>query len=427
MAKANAKLLMLVDEEPAQRRLVAAIAARAGWRTVAADGRTEAELQLASSQGLLLDAVLIDHHGPGEETIALIETLHARRPALPLLLLTVHGSTETAVRAMRAGATDYLVKPIAPDRLLAALDAAVSARANVGELRPLAEKITAPLGFDEIVGATPRFRAALAIAAKAARARVPILIEGESGTGKELVAEAVHAASGRARKPFVALNCSAYPQGQICSDLFGHERGAFTGAFDRKVGRITQADGGTLFIENVSDLPLDAQAGLLRLLEDGTVQPLGARVSHDVDVRLVAATDRPLLDEVAAGRFREDLYYRLNVVNVALPPLRDRPQDVPALARHLLARIAAQPGMRALGITDEALHVLMAFDWPGNVRQLQNALFRAALVCEGEALTSADFPRRTVARGLWCRPRLRASPCSSPTDTSAISKRSRRT
>jgi DNA-binding NtrC family response regulator len=247
------------------------------------------------------------------------------------------------------------------------------------------------LGFDEIVGSAPKFRAALAIAAKAARARVPMLVEGESGVGKEVVAEAIHAASPRAKKPMIAVNCGAIPSNLVESELFGHEKGAFTGAFARQVGKFVDADGGTLFLDEVGDLPLDAQVKLLRVLQSGEVCPVGGR-PREVDVRIVAATNRTLLDEVAAGRFREDLYYRLAVVQVTIPPLRDRSGDVPALARHLLARIAKQPGLRELGITDEAMSLLGGYNWPGNVRQLQNALFRAAVLCDGDALTATDFP-----------------------------------
>lgn len=393
MARGDTRMLMLVDDEPAQRRLVGAIAGRAGWRTLFASDGPAALDTLQTADGMLIDAILIDQYGPGEDTIELISALHARRPALPILLLTAHGSIDVAVAAMRAGATDYLIKPIAPDRLLAALDAAASSRANVGELRPLTEKINVALGFDEIVGAAPQFRAALAIAAKAARARVPVLIEGESGVGKEVVAEAIHAASPRAKKTWVAVNCGAIPANLVESELFGHERGAFTGAFEKKIGRFQEADGGTLFLDEVGELPLEAQVKLLRVLQSGEIQPIGARVTRDVDVRVVAATNKKLIEEVTAGRFREDLYYRLNVVQVTIPPLRERKGDIPALARHMLARIATQPGMRGLGITDEALSLLMAYDWPGNVRQLQNALFRAAVLCDGDALTSADFPQ----------------------------------
>jgi len=404
MTRNGQRLLLLIDDEPAQRRLVSAIAARAGWRTIfAPDGETGVAT-LGTQDGMQLDAILLDHMGAGEAA-ALIGELRERRPALPVLVLTANASAAHAVAAMRAGATDFLVKPLAPERLLAALDAAV-AGAHAGELRPLTEKLPAALGFDEIVGSTPDFRTALAIAAKAARARIPVLIEGESGVGKELVAEAIHAASPRARKPLVAVNCGAIPANLVESELFGHERGAFTGAFEKKIGKAQIADGGTLFLDEVGAIPLDAQIRLLRLLSTGEIQPLGARHPITVDVRVVAATDKSLTAEVESGRFREDLYFRLNVVPVSIPPLRERIGDVPALARHLLARIALQPGLRPLGITDDALQLLGAYDWPGNVRQLQNALFRAAVLCEAAALTRADFPQ---IASLGSGPRLAAS------------------
>lgn len=393
MARNGTRILMLIDDEPAQRRLVSAIASRAGWRTIFASDADTAMANLSTPDGLHLDAIIIDHWGPGLDAAALIGLLKRERPALPILMLTAHSSVAIAVEAMRAGATDFLVKPIAPDRLLAALESAVRPGAGAGELRPLTEKISAPLAFDEIIGSVPQFRAALAIAAKAARARVPVLIEGESGVGKEVVAEAIHAASPRAKKPLIAVNCGAIPANLVESELFGHERGAFTGAFERKIGRFQHADGGTLFLDEIGELPLDAQVKLLRVLQTGEIQPIGGSMIRDIDVRVIAATNKTLIDEVAAGRFREDLYYRLNVVQVTIPPLRDRKGDVPALARHLLARIARQPGMRSLGITDEALSLLMSYGWPGNVRQLQNALFRAAVLCDSDALTSSDFPQ----------------------------------
>ncbi len=392
MTRNGQRMLMLIDDEPAQRRLVAALAARGGWRTLfAGDGET-AIATLGTQDGMQLDAILLDHWGEDADASALIAELRARRPALPVLVVTANGSVAHAVNAMRAGATDFLVKPLAPERLLQALDAAVAGTA-AGELRPLTEKIPAMLGFDEIVGSAPQFRAALAIAAKAARARVAVLIEGESGVGKEVVAEAVHAASPRARKPMFTVNCGALAANLIDSELFGHEPGAFAGAFDRKIGKFQEADGGTLFIDEIGEMPLETQARLLDALQSGLVHPLGARHPYEVDVRVIAATNKRLIDEVEAGRFREDLYYRLNIVPVTIPPLRERAQDIPALSRHLLARIALQPGLRQLGITDDALALLVDYDWPGNVRQLQNALFRAAVVCEGDALTRADFPQ----------------------------------
>jgi DNA-binding NtrC family response regulator len=219
------------------------------------------------------------------------------------------------------------------------------------------------------------------------------LIEGESGVGKDVIARAIHAASPRHKQAMVTVNCGAIPTNLVESELFGHERGAFTGAFDRCVGKFASAEMGTLFLDEVSEMPLDAQVKLLRVLQDGEVQPIGARRPIHVDVRVIAATNKRLIEEVEAGRFREDLYYRLNVVQLTVPPLRERMGDVPALCRHLLTRIATQPGLRGLGVTDDALALLMQHGWPGNVRQLQNALFRAAVLCEGDALTPQDFPQ----------------------------------
>lgn len=392
MTRNGQRLLLLIDDEPAQRRLVAALAARGGWRAIfAADGET-AIATLGTQDGMQLDAIVLDHWAPGADATSLIASLRERRPALPILMLTANGSVSHAVSAMRAGATDFLVKPLAPDRFLAALEAAVVGT-SAGELRPLTEKIPALLAFDEIVGSSPDFRAALAIAAKAARARVAILLEGEIGVGKEVIAEAIHAASPRAKKPMTTVNCGAIPANLVESELFGHEKGAFTGAFERKIGRFQEADGATLFLDEIDEMPLDAQVKLLHVLQTGEVHAIGARHPREVDVRVIAATNKRLIDEVDAGRFREDLYYRLNAVQVSIPPLRERTGDIPALARHLLARIAEQPGLRSLGITDAALALLVQYDWPGNVRQLQNALFRAAVLCEDSALTEDDFPQ----------------------------------
>ena len=392
MTRNGQRMLLLIDSEPAQRRLIAALAARAGWRTVFADDGEMGIAQLGTQDGMQLDAVILDHANPAADAGGIIAEIHARRPALPVMLLTANESVEGAVHAMRAGATDFLVKPLAPERLLRALDAAVG-NPTAGELRPLSEKLSAPLGFDEIVGSAPKFRTALAIAAKAARARVPVLIDGESGVGKAVVAEAIHNASPRSRKPMIAVNCGAIPANLIESELFGHEKGAFTGAFERKIGKLIDADGGTLFLDEVGELPPEAQAKLVALLESGEALAIGARHPREVDVRIIAATNRGLAEAVEAGSFREDLYYRLATVHVTIPPLRERVEDVPALARHLLTRITKAPGLRPIGITDEALRLLGGYDWPGNVRQLGNALFRAAVLCDGAALTAQDFPQ----------------------------------
>ncbi|WP_084583757.1 sigma-54-dependent transcriptional regulator [Sphingomonas azotifigens] len=399
MTRNGQRLLLLIDSEPAQRRLVAAIASRRGWRTIFADDAEGALATLGTPDGLAADAVLLDHPASDADAAILIAELRARRPHLPVLVLAANGSVAAAVGAMRAGASDFLVKPIAAERLLAALESAMGG-STAGELRPLTEKLTANLGFNEIVGSAPQFRAALAVAAKAARARVPVLIEGESGVGKHVVAEAIHGASPRARNELICVNCGSIPANLVESELFGHEEGAFTGAFERKIGRLQDADGSTIFLDEVSEMPLEAQVKLLRMLQTGEIQPLGARHPREVDVRVIAASNVPLLAEVEAGRFREDLYYRLNVVQVTIPPLRERAGDVPALVRHLLARIAEQPGLRALSITEDALQLLTAYDWPGNVRQLQNALFRAAVLCDEDGLTRDDFPQiAQIAQG----------------------------
>lgn len=400
MTSDEPRLLMLVDEEPAQQRLVAALVARAGWRTIAVADSEAALAMLGTHDGMALGAVLIDQAMPGDDAVELIAALHERRPALPLLLLTALDSVAIAIAALRAGARDYLIKPVAPERLIAALEVGVAAESARGELRPLSQKLVAPLGFDEIVGSDPQFRAALAIAAKSARSRVPVLIEGEAGAGKQVVAAAIHATSPRERRPQLSVDCAAIPANMIESELFGHEPGAFAGAFTRAIGKCAQADGGTLFLDAIDRLGPEVQLKLLTLLEQGCVTPVGGRPLRELDVRIIAGVRRPLIEAVANGDFREDLYYKLATVHVVLPPLRERASDIAPLARHLLARISHQPGMVELGITDDALALLAAWHWPGNVRQLHNALFRAAAHSQGGVLTAADFPQLQTEIGV---------------------------
>lgn len=380
-----ARTLLLIDADPAARRLASIVGTRAGWRIQSVAGAEAAVEMLATDKEAT--AMLLCGWRSGDDSI---EKLLAHRPGLPLI---VTGNRLVSVEAMRAGASDFIATPIAPDRLLAALNIAGDRRKQKGELRPVTEKAAKPLAFDEIVGSTPSFRAALAVAAKAARSRMPLLIEGERGSGKEMIALAVHSASQRAAKALVSIDCNAIPSNLLESVLFGHEKGAFPGAFESQKGRLEEANEGTLFIDDVGDLSWQAQEKLLRFIETGEAHRLGGRGFKPVDVRIIAGASRPLLDQVQNGGFREDLYQRLAAVQVQIPPLRDRSTDIPALARHLLARISEQPGMRPLSITDDALAVLMTYGWPGNVRQLYNALLRAALGCHGNALTAADLPR----------------------------------
>ncbi|MEZ5710754.1 MAG: sigma-54 dependent transcriptional regulator [Blastomonas sp.] len=394
-ADQQTRLVMLIDNEPAQCRLIAALAAKAGWRTVFASDSETAIAMLGTQQGMMLDAIILDQWVPGDEATDLIRELKSRRPALPILMLTASTSPLLAVEAMRAGATDYLIKPIAPDRLIAALNASIRKDEEADELRPLTEKIATPLDFDEMIGSSPKFRAALAIAAKSARTHAAVLIEGESGTGKEMIARAIHASSPRAKMPLRLVNCSGCSAGQIESQLLGHERGAFPGAFDRHVGLLQRAEGGTIFIDEIDQIPLESQGKIADAIRNSEVRPLGARHGFSSDVRIITASNVPLKPLVEVGAFREDLFFALNTVHLHIPPLRDRSGDIPSLVRHFLARIAEQPGMRGLGITDEALALLGSYDWPGNVRQLQNALFRAAIFCDGDALTTNEFPQLT--------------------------------
>lgn len=392
MQEPEQRLLLLIDDEPAQCRLISALASREGWRTIIARDSESAIATLGTRQGMQLGAIILDQWVPGDDACALIAELKARRPALPILMLTTSASPLLAVEAMRAGATDYLIKPVAPERLLQALRSATTRESDACELQPLTEKIGASLDFDSMIGATPAFRAALAVSAKAARTHGTVLIEGESGTGKEMLVRAMHAASPRAKTPLRTISIGSIPANQIESVLFGHEKGAFPGAFERHIGVLQHADGGTLVIDEIDRLPEPMQERLLHFLERGDVQPIGARHSFRVDVRLIACGNYGLRDLVETGDFREDLHALLAQTQVILPALRQRSGDIPALARHFLTRIGDQPGLRPLGITDGALALLAAYDWPGNVRQLQATLFRAAVFCEGEALTAQDFP-----------------------------------
>jgi DNA-binding NtrC family response regulator len=393
MADLEQRLLMLIDDEPAQSRLISALASREGWRTIIARDAETAIATLGTRQGMQLSAIILDQWVPGEDACALISELKSRRPALPILMLTTSTSPLLAVEAMRAGATDYLVKPVAPDRLMHALRTATTRETPQDELAPLTEKMPSNPDFESMIGAAPNFRKALAVAAKAARGHSPVLIEGESGTGKEMLIRAMHAASSRAKMPLRIVNIGGLPANSIESVLFGHEKGAFPGAFDRQIGALQHCDGATLALDEIDRLPLSVQERLLESVTRHDVRPIGAPYSFRVDVRLIAASNLPLEDMVAEGHFLPELLEALSATKVLLPPLRERTGDIPALTRFFLARIGEQPGLRELGITDGALSLLAAYDWPGNVRQLQAVLFRAAVFCDGDALTSDDFPQ----------------------------------
>ena len=382
--------LLLVDADPAERRLVSATASRAGWSVVgAADAETAAGL-LQGPHGREVRASLLSSWD-AESGPDLIAAMRAVRPELAVIVLADGGSIDQAVEAMRAGASDFLAKPVAPERLLDALSAHRDRRRAAGELAPMSEKLAPELALEELVGAAPDFRTALAIAAKAARNRLPILIVGEPGTGKETFARAIHAASLRARGPIVQVDCKAVAANIIDSTLFGHVAGAFPGAFAEKVGCVVQADGGTLLLDDIGELPAETQAALDRVLATGEVRPVGCNGSNSIDVRLIATSSKALPEG-----FDPRLAERIGTTSVTIPPLRDRASDIPPLARHLLARIAEHRGLKPLSIGNDALAVLMRYGWPGNVRQLAGVLFRAALQCDGTSLTAEHFPHIAI-------------------------------
>lgn len=399
MATTDTRMLLLIDDEPAQSRLIAALAAREGFRALIASTADEGLDRLASEEGAEVAVVLLDQWVPGEDACALITQLKAARPDVPVLMLTASTSPLLAIEAMRAGATDYLIKPVAPERLQQALRSATKRQPPRAELQPLAEKLTATLDFDAMVGSALAFRTALAKAATAARGHGHVLVEGETGTGKDMLMRAIQAGSPRAKAPVRRVNVAAMPASTFESLLFGHERGAFAGAFDRQIGLLEHCDGGTLVLDEIDRLELPVQQRLAEVLERGVVRPTGAAHGFRIDVRILAASDCPLAESVADGKFDPALFRRLAGTHITLPPLRERAGDIPALTRYFLNKIGAQPGLRHHSIADSALSLLEAYDWPGNVRQLQAVLFRAAVFCDGESLTADSFPQLSEMLG----------------------------
>jgi len=399
MSEPGPRLVMLIDDEPAQSRLITAIAARDGWRTVVASDAETAIAMLGTREGMQLSAILLDQWVPGDDTCTLIRELKERRPALPILMLTTSASPLLAVEAMRAGASDYLVKPVSPDRLMEALRTVTTREAPRDELAPLTEKMSASLDFDAMIGTAPTFRTALAQAAKAARGHTHSLIEGESGTGKEMLMRAMHAASPRAKLPLRVINVASIAPNSLESVLFGHEPNAFPGAFDRQIGAMQHCDGGTLLVDEVDRISLSVQKRLAEALETGIVRPVGAAHGFRVDVRLLSASNHSLDELCAGGLFDPKLASKLGATRITLPPLRERTGDIAGLSRHFLGRIGEQPGLKSLSVSDSALALLAAYDWPGNVRQLQSVLFRAAVYCEGNTLTDESFPQLSEMLG----------------------------
>ena len=385
--------ILIVDDDPVQRRLLENMVRRFGYEPLVAEGGDAAVALLTVADGAPIHAVVLDLVMPDLDGLGVLAKIREAEIPVPVIVQTVHGGIDNVVTAVRAGATDFVVKPVGVERLHVSLRNALATSALESELARIKRSRTGTLGFNDIITKSPRMQSVLRVAEKAASSAIPVLIEGQSGVGKELIARAIHGSGDRRAKPFVAVNCGAIPDNLVESLLFGHEKGAFTGATERHMGKFVEASGGTLFLDEVGELPAAAQVKLLRAIQEGEIEPVGARKPVKVDVRLISATNRDLIADVKSGRFREDLFYRLHVFPISVPALRERLQDIPELARHFLVRFAAEEGKRVSGLSAEAMSLLCAYQWPGNVRQLENAVFRAVVLAEGDIIGCGEFPQ----------------------------------
>ncbi|WP_398474833.1 sigma-54-dependent transcriptional regulator [Tardiphaga sp.] len=395
-----AERILIADDDAVQRRLVENMVQRCGYEAIVVESGEDAVTRLIDPDAPAIDALLLDLVMPGLDGMGVLERIRDAGLTIPVIVQTAHGGIDNVVSAMRAGAHDFVVKPVSAERLQVSLRNALNTSALKGELQRIRHAREGKLTFADIVTRSAAMENVLRSARKAATSSIPVLIEGESGVGKEVIARAIHGSGERSSKPFVAVNCGAIPDNLVESILFGHEKGAFTGATERHAGKFVEASGGTLFLDEVGELPLSAQVKLLRALQEGSVEAVGGRRPVKVDVRIISATNRQLLDLVKAGHFREDLFYRLHVLPLTVPPLRARREDIPHLLRHFLARFCAEENRPITSISGEAMSVLTQLDWPGNIRQLENAVYRAVVMSEGDQLGLADFPQATSSASI---------------------------
>jgi DNA-binding NtrC family response regulator len=387
--------VLIVDDDPVQRRLLENMARKFGHEPSLAESGEQAVAMLLSER---FDCVVLDLVMPDLDGLGVLARIREAGMSVPVIVQTAHGGIDNAVSAMRAGAADFVVKPVGAERLQVSLANTLERSALAEELARTKRAQAGTLTFKDIVTRSAKMQAVLRNAEKVATSGIPVLIEGESGVGKELIARAIHGQGERRSKPFVAVNCGAIPDNLVESILFGHEKGAFTGATEKHNGKFVEASGGMLFLDEVGELPMAAQVKLLRAIQEGEVEPVGGKKPVKVDVRIISATNRNLIDDVKHGRFREDLFYRLHVFPIAVPPLRERSEDIPDLVRHFLARIAAEEGKRVRAISGEALALLGRHRWPGNVRQLENAVERAVTLCSGrKEIDVVDLPLEVQA------------------------------
>ncbi len=386
------KTILIVDDDPTQRRLLQAVIERQNFKSMQADCGEKALETLTGPDGASISCVIMDLTMPGLSGQETIVEMRKKGIETPVIVLTASGGIDTVVGAMQAGACDFFVKPASPERIAVSIKNAMQLQALTGEVKRLKRTVSGQLTFKDMIASAPAMRPVVRLAERAAKSNIPILILGESGVGKEVIARAIQGVSDRAGKPFVAVNCGAIPENLVESILFGHEKGAFTGAVDKHIGKFQEADGGTLFLDEVGELPPAVQVKLLRVLQEGEVDPVGAKKPVKINVRLIAATNKDLARLVERDEFREDLFYRLNVFPIEVPPLRARKDDIPALVDHFIQRFNAEEGKRIQGVTPEAMMVLRQHDWPGNVRQLENTIYRGVVLADSEELSLEDFP-----------------------------------
>ncbi|MDA9547080.1 MULTISPECIES: sigma-54 dependent transcriptional regulator [Bradyrhizobium] len=384
--------ILIADDDAVARRLVENMVQKCGYETVVVDSGDAAIAALTAPDGPTIDAVILDLVMPGLDGMGVLAKIREAGLSVPVIVQTAHGGIDNVISAMRAGAADFVVKPVGVERLQVSLRNALNTSALKGELQRIRHSREGRLTFSDIITRSEAMTGVMRAAQKAANSAIPVLIEGESGVGKEMFARAIHGSGERKAKPFVAVNCGAIPDNLVESILFGHERGAFTGATERHTGKFVEAHGGTLFLDEVSELPLTAQVKLLRALQEGAVESVGGRKPVKVDVRIISATNRKLLERVKQGHFREDLFYRLHVLPLTIPSLRARREDIPHLLRHFITRFAAEENRPITGISGEVVAHLAQLDWPGNIRQLENAVYRAVVMSDGDQLGLGDFP-----------------------------------
>jgi len=385
--------ILVVDDELLMREYVEEALIRAGYLVDTAANGADGVALFERHQH---DVVVTDLKMTPMDGLEVLRRVHASHPETRVIVMTAYGTIETAVRALKGGATDYILKPFAPDVLEVAVTRALELARLTQENRYLREEINTRYDNGAMVGDSPAMQRVQQDIAKVVDSRATVLIRGASGTGKELVARAIHHGGLRADQPFIKVNCAALSAGILESELFGHEKGAFTGAHDRKIGRFELADGGTLLLDEVSEINIELQAKLLRALQEREIERVGGSQTIPVDTRILATSNRSLEDAVAQGKFREDLFFRLNVITITLPPLRERREDIPALAGHFLSVFNRENGRGLRGFSDSAQAALCAYSWPGNVRELQNAIERAVVLSGGPELAPEDFQFNTA-------------------------------